>query len=163
MYLSRLIYYSRIILEAGDRGAFKEIKKILGDTAQHNEQAGITGGLLFNQTYFAQALEGDRKAVTETFTSMMADNRHQDVVILEARPIEKRRFLTWNMGFAGKSDFAKQLYVKYGSAETFNPAKMTADSLLGFIEEIITEEDALGKLFGTKPNTEPKAPVYAAK
>lgn len=162
MYLSRLIYYSRIVLEAGDRGAFKEIKKILGDTAEHNEKAGITGGLLFNQTYFAQAIEGDRKAVTETFTSMMADSRHQDVVILEARPIECRRFLTWNMGFAGKTDFAKQLYVKYGASEAFNPGKMTAASLLGFIEEIITEEDALGKMFGVKSNTASQAPAYAA-
>ncbi|MEP0518693.1 MAG: BLUF domain-containing protein [Hyphomicrobiales bacterium] len=162
MYLSRLIYYSRIILDSADRGAFKEIKKILGETAQHNEEAGITGGLLFNQTYFAQAIEGDRKAVTETFTSMMSDSRHQDVVILEARPIEKRRFLTWNMGFAGKTEFAKQLYVKYGASEAFDPGKMTADSLLGFIEEIITEEDALGKMFGVTTKTQGKTPAYAS-
>lgn len=161
MYLSRLVYYSRIVLEAGDRGAFKEIKKILGDTAQHNQEVGITGALLFNQTYFAQALEGDRKAVTKTFRDMMADSRHQDVVILEARPIEKRRFLAWNMGFAGKSDFAMQLYVKYGASEAFNPAKMTAESLLGFIEEIITEEDALGKMFGVKPSSEARTPAFA--
>lgn len=150
MYLSHLIYYSKIALNHGHRGAFKEIKGILQKAAEYNVEHGITGGLLFNQVYFAQIIEGDRKVITETFCRIAKDPRHEELVLLEVRPIMKRRFDSWNMGFAGKSDVAQKLYVKYGASEEFNPAKMTADSLRGFLEEVIDKDDVLNQVLKKK-------------
>ncbi len=152
MYLSHLIYYSKIALDHEGRSAFKEIKGILKKASEYNAAHGITGGLLFNQTYFAQIIEGDRKKVTDTFCRIAKDPRHEELVLLEVRPITRRRFNTWNMGFAGNSDVAQKLYVKYGSSEEFNPSKMTADSLLGFLEEVIDKDDALNQVLKKKVN-----------
>ena len=44
-----------------------DLKSILEAAKRNNMANGVTGALLFNQEYFAQVLEGDRKVVTETF------------------------------------------------------------------------------------------------
>ena len=135
MYLFRLIYYSRNAIPDSEAPQRAELKGIIEACRRNNPPLGVTGALLFNQTYFAQVLEGDRKAVTETFCRIANDPRHTDLVILEARPIERRRFADWSMGFVS-SAAAEEVHRRYCISSQFNPAKMTADSLLGFMEEL---------------------------
>ena len=135
MYLFRLIYYSRNAIPDSEAPQRAELKGIIEACRRNNPPLGVTGALLFNQTYFAQVLEGDRKAVTETFCRIANDPRHTDLVILEARPIERRRFADWSMAFVS-SAAAEEVHRRYCISSQFNPAKMTADSLLGFMEEL---------------------------
>lgn len=137
MYLFRLIYYSRNAIVGSDDPHFRDDLRSILDAAKRNNMAsGVTGALLFNQSYFAQVLEGDRKAVTQTFCRIVQDPRHADPVILEARPITKRRFADWSMCFVGQP-VAEEVHRRYCVSNEFMPAKMTADSLLGFMEELI--------------------------
>lgn len=138
MYLFRLIYYSKnAITGSEDPHLRAELKDILAKAKRNNLANGVTGALLFNQNYFAQVLEGDRKAVTETFIRITADPRHSDHVILEAKPIVQRRFADWSMCFVGPQPVAEDVHRRYCVSNEFLPMKMTADSLLGFMEEVI--------------------------
>lgn len=137
MYLFRLIYYSRnTTANPEDPNVRAELKDILETAKQHNMVNGVTGALLFNQIYFAQVLEGDRKAVTETFCRIVKDPRHTDHIIMDARAISQRRFADWSMCFVGQP-VSEELHRRYCISNEFLPMKMTADSLLGFMEELI--------------------------
>lgn len=136
MYLFRLVYYSRSVIKSLGLPVKQEIKSILHSAKRNNPSLGLTGGLVFNDAYFAQVLEGDRKAVTSVFCKLATDKRHSDLVIMSAEPIEHRAFKRWSMAYAGHSDPLDLLYIKYGIALGFNPAKMTAGNLLGFVREV---------------------------
>ncbi len=137
MYLFRLIYYSKnAAVNPEDPDLRAELKRILTSAKMNNMANGVTGALLFNQTYFAQVLEGDRKAVTDTFCRIATDPRHSDLVILDARPISKRRFADWSMCFVGQP-VSEEVHRRYCVSNEFLPAKMTADALLGFVEALI--------------------------
>lgn len=137
MYLFRLIYYSKnAAAHSDDPNLRAELKDILQTAKSNNMASGVTGALLFNQTYFAQVLEGDRKAVTETFCRIMNDPRHNDHVILDARAIKERRFADWSMCFVGQP-VSEEVQRRYCTSNEFLPMKMTAQSLLGFMEELI--------------------------
>lgn len=152
MYLFRLIYYSKNTASNSDDPKLRaDLKDILDKAKQHNMANGVTGALLFNPHYFAQVLEGDRKAVTETFCRIIKDPRHTDHVILEARPIKRRRFADWSMCFVGQP-VAEEVHRRYCSSDNFKPMKMTADSLLGFIAEII--EAVPGAVRTNRPDTD---------
>jgi len=145
MYLSRMIYYSKNAIPAGQQSAYTEIKQILNKSVENNKLANVSGALLFNQNYFAQVLEGDRKAITETFCRISRDERHSDVVLLEAKPVNERIFLDWSMAFAGHSDVADELYRRFSTHSKFEPSKMSADALLGFICELVKCEEHIAK------------------
>lgn len=135
MYLFRLIYYSRNAIPETGKPQRAELKSILDACKRNNPPLGVTGALMFNQTHFAQVLEGDRQAVTQTFCRIANDPRHADIVIHDARPIDARRFADWSMGFVGAPQ-GHELYRRYCTSSDFNPAKMTAKSLLGFMTEL---------------------------
>lgn len=113
------------------------MKGIINVSKMNNPPAGITGALVFNDHYFAQILEGDRKSVTRTFCRVVGDNRHTDIVILDAQPVEHRVFEGWAMAYAGHSVDVDRIYLKYSTATGFAPAKMTAASLCNLIEDLV--------------------------
>jgi len=137
MYLFRLSYYSRNVIKELQLPMAPEVKKILQSSSANNPAAGITGGLIFSDHYFAQVLEGDRKAVTSLFCKVAADKRHSELVILDAKPISERMFEGWSMAYAGHSSEVDRIYLKYGTAIGFAPAKMTADAFIGLVQEIV--------------------------
>jgi len=64
VYLFRLIDYSKnATLNPDDPHVRADLKAILEAAKCNNMANGITGALLFNQNYFAQVLEGDRRAL----------------------------------------------------------------------------------------------------
>ena len=137
MYLFRLIYYSKMAAVNPDDAHLRAgLKGILESAKRNNMANGVTGALLFNQNYFAQVLEGDRKAVTETFCRIAQDPRHSDHVILDASAICERRFADWSMCFVGQP-VSPEVYRRYCIGDEFLPMKMTADSMLGFMEALI--------------------------
>lgn len=99
--LYRVLYCSRNRIP-GDHGTVTaQITTILAASRENNAREGITGGLLFSTGCFAQVLEGLSAAVEATFERIQCDDRHNDVILLEAGPITERAFPDWSMAFTG--------------------------------------------------------------
>lgn len=98
--LFRVVYVSRNLLAAADAEA--EVARILDASRRNNPKVGVTGALLFSEDCFAQALEGPLDAVETTFERIQCDERHGDVVVLEAGTAKQREFPNWSMAYAGR-------------------------------------------------------------
>lgn len=143
MYLFRLVYYSRNAIKDLGRPIAAEMKGIMSVSNMNNPPAGITGALVFNDHYFAQILEGDRKSVTSTFCRLVGDDRHTDIVILDAQPVDNRLFDGWAMAYAGHSPDVDRIYLKYSTAIGFAPSKMTADSLCNLVADLVQTDSRI--------------------
>jgi hypothetical protein len=120
-----------------------ELRKIVASSSSKNRTAGITGGLMFNRSYFGQVLEGERNAVSELFTLIAGDVRHKTVVIVEAVEVRERLFERWSMGFAERTETSDALNAKYGLNHGFDPSGMSAKSFLAYVLEMVTEDERL--------------------
>lgn len=143
MYLFRLVYYSRNAIKDLGRPVAPEMKEIMKVSNLNNPPAGITGALVFSDHYFAQILEGDRKSVTNTFCRIATDERHNEIVILDAQPVENRLFDGWAMAYAGHSPDIDRIYLKYSTTIGFAPSKMTSDSLCNLICDLVRTESRI--------------------
>lgn len=76
-----------------------ELEGILVSSRATNARNDITGLLMYRDGSFAQFLEGPRSAVLDTFARIRADRRHRGVIVVLNRPVEKRDFEQWRMGF----------------------------------------------------------------
>jgi hypothetical protein len=76
-----------------------ELEGILASSRQTNARNDITGLLMYRDGSFAQFLEGPEFAVLDTFERIKADRRHRGVIVVLKRPVEKRDFAEWRMGF----------------------------------------------------------------
>ncbi len=99
--LYRVLYCSRNRIPGDAAAVAAQITTILAASRENNAREGITGGLLFSMGCFAQVLEGLPTAVEETFERIQCDDRHNDVILLEAGPITERAFPDWSMAFTG--------------------------------------------------------------
>jgi len=125
MYLVRLIYASKItpIFKAGD------VDSILSASHRNNPGRGVTGMLCFDNTYFLQALEGSRQAVSELFGRISADPRHMDVTMLQYSDIAERDFGAWDMAYAALSPSQLRMLKNFGVPDSgFDPMKMSGAS-----------------------------------
>lgn len=91
-----LTYVSRIANSERDR-LRQTVTEILSQSQHLNGRDGITGVLVFDNTYFAQALEGDRSAVEAKFGAISRDKRHMFPTVLSQGPIAERSFAAWSM------------------------------------------------------------------
>ena len=125
--LSRLIYHSENRLGLTD-GRTKDILNSIMDVAQRrNEQANITGALIFDQNWFMQLLEGDRESISATLRRIIVDERHGNLTIMDVRPIDERLFANWWMGVAAIQGASEKLLMSHGVGPGFDPRKMTGD------------------------------------
>src|SRR3982751_4557346 len=77
----------------------QDLVDILKKSHENNGLLGITGMLLYRGGNFLQVLEGEEKLVDERFKVIMEDPRHHQVTLLLKRPVPKRQFEQWEMGF----------------------------------------------------------------
>lgn len=91
-----IVYISTAIAD------FKEadLVQLLKQTRGFNEQAGITGVLLYGGGRFVQVLEGCPAAVRQLYARIKADPRHAHLEKLADGPVARREFKEWYMGFA---------------------------------------------------------------
>jgi hypothetical protein len=73
------------------------LTSILLQARQNNARVGITGALICREDLFLQMLEGPRDAVKSTFSRILRDDRHVDVVSLLTGDIDQRLFPKWSM------------------------------------------------------------------
>lgn len=76
-----------------------ELEALLAHSRAANEQADITGMLLYRNGRFIQYLEGPEQAVRALLARISVDTRHTDVrVLVDTRP-PARQFTEWTMGY----------------------------------------------------------------
>lgn len=72
---------------------------------ERNRQLAITGVLLYSEGLFVQCLEGESDRVEALFSRIAADQRHNDVVLLQSIETGMRHFSDWSMACARVQDF----------------------------------------------------------
>jgi hypothetical protein len=81
-----------------------EVENILTVSRKNNALLDITGILVYRDGVFIQLLEGDKKSISELYTSKITkDRRHKDCRILLDLDDQTRIFPHWSMGVLGKS------------------------------------------------------------
>ena len=89
--MRQIFYISRSLIEPAD------IRALYERSRHHNEQAGITGMLMFTGGCFAQLIEGPAPALEALMARIESDRRHAQVRRLLDRPVPERRFGAWHM------------------------------------------------------------------
>ncbi len=77
-----------------------DLKVLLKKARTKNEKLNVTGMLLYRDGLFLQVLEGEEKALDELYGNVISkDVRHKKVWMIYKKPVEKRSFQNWTMGF----------------------------------------------------------------
>ena len=98
--MHQIVYCSRTRIEGSAQHIEAEIHAIVATARVKNQEACISGALLFNGWAFAQVLEGPLAAVESVFEAIQCDDRHSDVVMLRNAVSESRVFADWSMAYA---------------------------------------------------------------
>ena len=114
IYLSQPFGFDRAIL-AG----------ILLGARRNNRRTDITGALICRHDLYLQLIEGPPPAIDALYAKIVADDRHGDVRLLFAGPVDQRIFPDWEM----LDDEAPSLLwspaeVADGAIEMTGPAEM---------------------------------------
>ncbi|OYW56709.1 MAG: blue light sensor protein [Hyphomicrobium sp. 32-62-53] len=101
----------------------EELLTLLQKCRENNAGRGVTGMLLYANGTFLQVLEGAEEVVDELVEIIKKDPRHKNIQMLYRKPIERREYSDWSMGFRRLSD--KDLKEVEGlrdfSEKDFNP------------------------------------------
>jgi hypothetical protein len=102
--LYRIAYCSRSCLTGTHPEIEVQIRRILATARVSNQKHDLTGALTFNQSYFAQILEGAPDDLARLVERIRHDPRHSHFHVLEGREIATRAFPRWSMAYVAKSD-----------------------------------------------------------
>jgi hypothetical protein len=94
---------------------------ILSYSKTNNKEKGITGILHYNEPFFLQCLEGDRKDVNVLYNKIICDERHMKPMILNYSTINKRRFTGWSMAFVQNKKVKNDAILKHSLNKNFDP------------------------------------------
>jgi len=152
MNITRLTYYSRISTDGGAQSMAARFEDILIVSVANNRRDDVTGALIHDDTWFAQALEGTEAAVSGTFERIARDARHYDVRLVKIQPVAARRFAASWMTVVARSEGNSDLFHHYGESERFDPRLMLADRLGDLIEALAAQtRGAQGRLLDPMP------------
>jgi hypothetical protein len=102
--LCRIVYCSRSLIVGSRADVEMKIRTILASARTKNRAANVSGAMTFNESFFAQVLEGAVADVAPIFERIRRDPRHCDVKILAQSQAPRRLFPTWSMAYV-ESDF----------------------------------------------------------
>ena len=86
IYISKPTHFDLLVLE-----------DILTKSRANNPAIGVTGNLIYHSDLFLQLLEGPHVAVNKLYETILADNRHTDIVKLRDESFNRRLFASWAM------------------------------------------------------------------
>ncbi|MEC8428022.1 MAG: BLUF domain-containing protein [Pseudomonadota bacterium] len=124
MFLVRLVYTSEVVRPIAD----SEIERILLAARANNQNLGLTGMLCFHRKYFLQCLEGSRTQVNKMYRTILKDERHTNIVLLDYQEIVAREFDSWTMGYMPESTLTEAINMKFSGTKEFTPYEMLGES-----------------------------------
>ncbi len=136
MSLYRMIYCSQAIPNLN----FSELKDIMHRSKKNNTALGLTGMLCYGNSTFLQAIEGNRKFITQTYNRIIMDSRHFNPEIIEFIEVEERLFNEWSMKLiqmgADYEDEANKAVLKYSNTHKFAPIFMNGNQCIKLLVEL---------------------------
>lgn len=96
--LSFFLYRSSAKQDFGN----SELTRILSVARDRNGSIGVTGCLHYEDGLFFQWLEGPPDAVKDVVNSILGDERHHGVTVLDEGPLAMRQFQEWTMRYSGR-------------------------------------------------------------
>lgn len=121
-------------------GQVGEVDAIVDWSRRHNGELGVTGALVFTEKRFAQYLEGPIDDVDRLMRSIGVDPRHRDVDIVFRQPIERRRFATWALAYAGPSTFVAGHVLAVADAANQAARRKFADRLIDTMSQFVAAQ-----------------------
>lgn len=140
--LMRVVYVSHNTIKGDDEYLSQQIEDILDNARQLNQQAGITGALMFNRGLFAQVLEGPAAAIEETFERIQCDQRHAEVLMIACDPVTERSFDQWSMAYIGTQAEVPALLLEIASATGFDAERFDGDAVNDALRTMLLESDS---------------------
>ncbi len=113
MALARLVYISEPQLDPVAGSTIAQLGSIMAASRRNNQAADITGALVYDESWFLQVLEGERRAIWETFNRIGEDERHADCLLVEMVDIDGRMFGNWWMGLATRDTSTAAAFLPY--------------------------------------------------
>jgi hypothetical protein len=139
--LFRIVYCSRNLIEGSAADVTTHVRQILNRSRANNAALSVTGALIYNSGYFAQALEGPVNAVGQIFEKIQRDGRHSEVTVVEDCLTEDRHFADWSMAFSsgGSPDPTQRVAEVFGAVFTKTPG--AGKQMLTVLRELVQQED----------------------
>lgn len=135
LLLQCTVYVSRI--SPGQRDNLRPTVRNILTQAQHlNARDNVTGLLVFNSSFFAQALEGESETIERTFGRISRDIRHSAPVILLSQSIAERSFGAWTMCARQLSRLDNDILDRFDQRGVFPSAADSGTALLGQLQAI---------------------------
>lgn len=114
---------------------------------RNNIELSLTGALLLCDGAFVHLLEGDRRDVERMFARVKADPRHENVRLLQRRPLVRRRFENWPLAYVGPSRWVSRalggIELAQLPADSAEDAAYLIDLILSFVGDDPGEATAL--------------------
>lgn len=130
--LVSMTYISRSNQDLSDQ----EISKVLQQAQDNNPANAITGMLIFKDNIFLQTIEGSRAQINRLLYSLIADQRHYDLQVLETRELAHREWPKWSMNYVPVTTENAAIYLKYSTTEDFNPYLLSFEALQGLMKDL---------------------------
>lgn len=130
MAITRLIYFSENQIDPAQGSVVRELGNILAASNKNNKPLGISGALVFDDRWFLQTLEGERERVWGTLRRIEDDQRHSNIVVVEAKEVPTRVFGSWWMGLATRTNATAGAFAPYLKDGVLRPDDMKADDIL---------------------------------
>lgn len=137
----KILYCSKNLIEGENATRDAEITQILQTSRRKNKEQNVTGALLFDSGYFAQALEGPRLAIELIFERIQRDPRHGDVTVLSSQTDGRRNFPEWSMAHvAPPGGVASGMAAVALDTALLRPTA-SAEEVLGLLRSLVIQED----------------------
>lgn len=139
--LVRLLYASH----AAQSLSTEMIDSILDACRTNNPSHGITGILCYSGDTFIQVLEGGRLEVSRMYNTIVRDQRHREVMLLNYEEISERRFCDWSMGHVNLAKINPSIMLKYCEMPELNPFNISGHAAMDLMEELIASACIVGR------------------
>ena len=133
MSVTRLVYISENQIDAARGSTIRQLGEIQETSKRNNERLGLTGALVFDDWWFLQVLEGDRRAVWRQFEHISHDERHANVLLVEMKEVEARVFGNWWMGLATRGLATEHLFEPFSANGRLLAEAMSAAAILALM------------------------------
>jgi len=138
--LNLLIYKSR----CKDLANWDLVDSILASSTRNNLANDITGVLVATETHFLQVLEGEYKAVNETFERIARDTRHDTVQLISFIEAKERKYSEWSMHGIGLFDLNRELesrlFLKFGEDSGNVRLPSSTHEVMDLLDILLSEE-----------------------
>ena len=105
MFVS-LIYVSRRTSERVVPKA--EMEELVAQWTARNARLRVRGALLITSHHIAQILEGPEEQVDLLMAEARREPRHEDITVIERKPIDGYRFSDWCFAYWGSASYMDQ-------------------------------------------------------